>query len=406
MFEHVNFSYLDEQPVLEDFSAVLPLGCVLALQDSWSSGKRTILRLLTKDLHPLSGHILCPPNLRMVMVEASPVLLPDDSLFNNAMAFAADWVTERMCWDLVKAFGVRSLPELKARRALQKTGMIITVARALLTDPDVLILLRARWPGGQWQEHVLSILYRWQRLGLRALLGDDHREELEGDRTRSRTLILTKDEKELHGIKADRTFIIQTRSTEYAHLDDSRLAEGDIACGLQETLSVVRRMDKNAKIVRTNTSVQSFADSVQSSLDGIDEGAELDPLRELAQQPIGRHGHRLPVQKANGVNGKSTLTCTNEDGPELSNSSLPTLTKHYAESQDRPLNSALSQSESLTHVITVTSSKPSCDEFMTAPRTAPESDGLCCLVQCRKSSHAVSSLEPSQKPFESIGVDL
>eukprot|EP00746_Dinoflagellata_sp_MGD_P071643 gnl/MRDRNA2_/MRDRNA2_291565_c0_seq1.p1 gnl/MRDRNA2_/MRDRNA2_291565_c0~~gnl/MRDRNA2_/MRDRNA2_291565_c0_seq1.p1 ORF type:complete len:356 (+),score=62.74 gnl/MRDRNA2_/MRDRNA2_291565_c0_seq1:57-1070(+) len=223
----------------------------MAVHDIKSAGKRTLMRLIASDLHPNSGRILCPPNLRVALVEASPVLLPDDSLFNNAMAFAADWVTEGMCWNLVQDLGVRSLPELKARRALQKTGMIVSIARALLTDPDVLILLRARWPGGQWQEQVLKKLYQWQREGLHALLGSKNVET--DDRRQSRTLILTQDEKDLQGIQVDHTFVIQTRSPNVNQTaeDYSRTAEGDIAFGLQDFFD--RTAKRKSQTVRSKS---------------------------------------------------------------------------------------------------------------------------------------------------------
>ncbi|MBQ9988212.1 MAG: ABC transporter ATP-binding protein [Clostridia bacterium] len=57
-FEHVNFSYLADQPVLKDFNLSVKAGQTIALVGQTGSGKSTIVNLLCRFYEPTSGRIL------------------------------------------------------------------------------------------------------------------------------------------------------------------------------------------------------------------------------------------------------------------------------------------------------------------------------------------------------------
>lgn len=57
-FEHVNFSYIKEEPILEDFNLKVIAGQSIALVGETGSGKSTIINLLCRFYQPTSGRIL------------------------------------------------------------------------------------------------------------------------------------------------------------------------------------------------------------------------------------------------------------------------------------------------------------------------------------------------------------
>lgn len=57
-FEHVNFSYIKEEPILEDFNLKVNAGQSIALVGETGSGKSTIINLLCRFYQPTSGRIL------------------------------------------------------------------------------------------------------------------------------------------------------------------------------------------------------------------------------------------------------------------------------------------------------------------------------------------------------------
>ncbi len=57
-FDHVNFSYNPEEPVLKDFNITVTSGQTIALVGETGSGKSTIVNLLCRFYEPISGRIL------------------------------------------------------------------------------------------------------------------------------------------------------------------------------------------------------------------------------------------------------------------------------------------------------------------------------------------------------------
>ncbi|BBF43118.1 lipid A export ATP-binding/permease protein MsbA [Lachnospiraceae bacterium KM106-2] len=58
VFQHVDFSYVEEEPVLKDISFKIPERKLTAIVGDSGSGKSTILNLISKYYSPQSGHIL------------------------------------------------------------------------------------------------------------------------------------------------------------------------------------------------------------------------------------------------------------------------------------------------------------------------------------------------------------
>ena len=55
--EHLNFSYVSDTPVLRDLSVTIKDNAITTLMGANGCGKTTLLQLLTKNLHPISGTI-------------------------------------------------------------------------------------------------------------------------------------------------------------------------------------------------------------------------------------------------------------------------------------------------------------------------------------------------------------
>ena len=159
-FERVSFAYADE-PVLVDVSLVAPKGQVIALVGASGAGKSTLVDLIPRFYEPTAGRILLDGvDTRQIALQALRSLIgivsQDTVLFNdtvrNNLAYgaAARYTDEQVEAAARAANAHRFIAELPhgydtilGERGTRLSGgqrQRLSIARALLVDPPILIL--------------------------------------------------------------------------------------------------------------------------------------------------------------------------------------------------------------------------------------------------------------------------
>jgi subfamily B ATP-binding cassette protein MsbA len=159
-FDHVNFAYEPDKPVLKDVTFAAEPGTVTALVGSSGSGKSTIISLVAAFYKPLSGRILIgDTDLGKIRLDAYRqslgVVLQESFLFDGTIrdnvAFSRPQSTEgeiqRVCRiarvdEFADKFP-KGLDTIVGERGVKLSGgqrQRISIARALLADPQILIL--------------------------------------------------------------------------------------------------------------------------------------------------------------------------------------------------------------------------------------------------------------------------
>ena len=159
-FKNVNFSYVEGQPVLKNFSLVVKPGEKIALVGHTGSGKTTIVNLLMRFYDVDSGEILIDGvNIQDITKESLrntiSIVLQDTVLFidtiaNNIKYGKLDATFEEMKEAAILAnvnFFVKKLPE-RYDTMLTESGsnlsqgqrQLLSISRAVLKDPKILIL--------------------------------------------------------------------------------------------------------------------------------------------------------------------------------------------------------------------------------------------------------------------------
>ncbi|MBS4208462.1 ABC transporter ATP-binding protein [Bacillus sp. FJAT-50079] len=160
MFEHVRFGYEQEKPIIKDFNLDVKSGQTIAIVGPTGAGKTTIINLLMKFYEIDSGQIkvdgkslaeLSREQVRSLFA----MVLQDTWLFSGTIreniAYGRDDATEEEIIRASKsAFAdefIRTMPDgydtqlgEDAANISQGQRQLITIARAILADPKILIL--------------------------------------------------------------------------------------------------------------------------------------------------------------------------------------------------------------------------------------------------------------------------
>jgi ATP-binding cassette subfamily B protein len=159
-FEHVNFSYSPERPLIEDLSLVAQPGTTVAIVGPTGAGKTTLVNLIMRFYELNSGRILLDGRdiasiSRQELRSNIGMVLQDTWLFGGTIrdniAYGNPLATEEQIRAAAKATYVdrfvHSLP-LGYDTVLDNEGgavsagekQLLTIARAFLADPSILIL--------------------------------------------------------------------------------------------------------------------------------------------------------------------------------------------------------------------------------------------------------------------------
>ena len=143
---HIDFSYLPDKPILKDVSISAPKGQMTAVVGPTGSGKTTIMNLINKDIRDYDLDSL-RSNVGIV--------LQDSVLFSGTIRdnirFGVPDASQEMVEAAAKATHIHdyieSLPDkydtlIDDDQSIFSTGQkqLISIARTLMTDPEVLIL--------------------------------------------------------------------------------------------------------------------------------------------------------------------------------------------------------------------------------------------------------------------------
>ena len=159
-FRNVDFSYEEGHPVLRNFSLDVPAGRKVALVGSTGSGKTTVVNLLLKFYHPDSGEILLNDQ-KLSSLSCSSVrsqvaiVLQDTEFFEGTITenlrFANQDATDEQieralqlsrCSDLIARLprGRETVISASAQNISQGEKQLLSIARALIADPQILIM--------------------------------------------------------------------------------------------------------------------------------------------------------------------------------------------------------------------------------------------------------------------------
>ena len=159
-FKNVSFSYVEGRPVLQDISFKVGRGESFAIAGPTGCGKTTLINLLMRYYEPDSGDILINgksikdiPRSELrhyIGFVSQDTWLSDDTVMEN-IRFSGDHITEEEAVDASKKAGcdsfIRKLPKrynemLDNDRDDISEGQkqLLTIARAMASDPSILIL--------------------------------------------------------------------------------------------------------------------------------------------------------------------------------------------------------------------------------------------------------------------------
>ncbi len=159
-FKHINFSYVEDQPVLKDFTLSVKPGQKIALVGATGSGKTTVVNLLMRFYDVDSGEILLDGvNINDIpkddLRNTIAIVLQDTVLFKDTIKNNLKYGNEEATDEEVKAAGILSNSNYFIRNLTDKYDTVLSeggsnlsqgqrqllsIGRAVLADPKILIL--------------------------------------------------------------------------------------------------------------------------------------------------------------------------------------------------------------------------------------------------------------------------
>lgn len=158
-FEHVKFGYVPNRPVIHDFSVTVSPGMKVAIVGPTGAGKTTLVNLLMRFYDPEGGCIRIDDVpvkeiSRKSLHRTLGMVLQETWVFTGTirdnLVFSTEGVTDERLEEVLLETGLShmlsTLPEGVDTIISEKTGLsagqtqMITIARAMLKDPQILIL--------------------------------------------------------------------------------------------------------------------------------------------------------------------------------------------------------------------------------------------------------------------------
>lgn len=133
------------RPALGPFNLRVGSGEIVAVVGASGAGKSTVLRLLAGLEQPASGAVLRAPGASTGFVFQSATLMPwADALSNVALPLELSGIASpearRRAMDALVAVGLGDRHGARPRQLSGGMAMRVSLARALVTDPDLLLL--------------------------------------------------------------------------------------------------------------------------------------------------------------------------------------------------------------------------------------------------------------------------
>jgi ATP-binding cassette subfamily B protein len=193
-FDHVDFSYLDGQPTLSDVSFVVPAGHFAAFVGPTGAGKTTIINLVSRLYDATGGRVLidgqCVKDVTLESLHASISMVDQEPFLFHAslrenLRYARRDATDDEVEQAARRASIHgfilSLPDgydtIVGERGYRLSGgekQRVSIARALLKDPAILILDEATSSVDSVTEHAIQAALQEFR-GSRTVLAIAHR---------------------------------------------------------------------------------------------------------------------------------------------------------------------------------------------------------------------------------------
>jgi ATP-binding cassette, subfamily B, multidrug efflux pump len=159
-FEHVNFEYVQGQPIIKDVSLHIPAKSMVAIVGPTGGGKTTLVSLLMRFYDPQSGHILIDGQpihecTRDSVRQAFGMVLQDSWLFEGTiqdnLTYGATHISEERLWEVIEKVslthfvksskdGLKTMIYDDGSNLSKGQKQLITIARAMLLDRPMVIL--------------------------------------------------------------------------------------------------------------------------------------------------------------------------------------------------------------------------------------------------------------------------